>query len=276
MKMTPVSLLTQTRLWLKKHHIRVSKRLGQHFLVDETILEHIIQYANLSNSDQVLEIGTGNGVLTRALANHAQRVFTIEHDSHLFEILTEELAPNPKITLIFGDAVKIAWPPCDRLVANLPYSISSPVLFRFYSSEIPTAVLMLQKEFADRLGAQPGSKQYGRLSVMTAYHASVETLEDVSPNSFFPPPKVASAIVHVQRRTHPPFSVVSPKLFSQLTTALFNQRRKKIRTPLQSFLGKPTFVQLQARLAWLDYRVEELSPGQIAELSNNIHEALGE
>jgi len=274
--MSPTSLLSQTKLWLQKHQIHVSKRLGQHFLIDEAILERILQYANLKDDEQVLEIGSGTGVLTRALAEHTQHVFSIEQDSNLYRILSEEFSSNPRVTLFHGDAVKIRWPQCDRLVANLPYSISSPVLFRFYSSEIPSAVLMLQKEFAERLSAQPGSKQYGRLTVMTAYQASVELLEEVSPNSFYPPPKVSSAIVRLQREMQPPFLVKDPELFSRVTTALFNQRRKKIRTPLQSLIGKHEFIELQAKLRWLDRRAEELSPEQIGYITNILSEALKE
>lgn len=274
--MSPVSLLSQTKIWLKKHQIHVSKRLGQHFLINEAILERILQYADLKSNDKVLEIGTGTGVLTRALAGHSEHVFSIEQDSNLHGILSEEFASNPSVTLIHGDAVKLAWPPCDKLVANLPYSISSPVLFRFYSSEIPSAVLMLQKEFADRLSAQPGSKQYGRLTVMTAYQASVELLEVVPPDSFHPPPKVSSAVVRLERRTQAPFLVKDLDLFSRVTAVLFNQRRKKIRTPLQSLIGKTKFTELQNILTGLDHRVEELSPEQIAYLSNILYEALKE
>jgi len=272
--MSPASLLAQTKLWLKKHHIHVSKQLGQHFLIDERILERILQFASLKDDNQILEIGTGTGVLTRALAAHTQRVFSIEQDSNLYRILSEEFSSNSRVTLIHGDAVKITWPQCDQLIANLPYNISSPVLFRFYSSGIPSAVLMLQKEFADRLCAQPGTKQYGRLTVMTAYQASVELLEVVSPDSFYPPPNVSSAIVRLQRKKQPPFLVKDPDLFSRVTTALFNQRRKKIRTPLQSLIGKREFIKLQDTLTGLDYRVEELSPEQIAHISNILHEAL--
>ena len=274
--MSPPSLLSQTKLWLKKHKLHTSKRLGQHFLIDEAILDRILQFASLKEQDQILEVGTGTGTLTRALAEHTQRVFSIEQDSTLYKILSEEFSSNPRVTLIHGDAVKIVWPQCDKLVANLPYSISSPVLFRFYSSKIPSAVLMLQKEFADRLSAQPGSKQYGRLTVMTAYQASVELLEVVSPDSFYPPPTVSSAIVRLHRKKQPAFLVKDPNLFSRVTTTLFNQRRKKIRTPLQSLIGKHAFVRLQDTLIGLDNRVEELSPEQIAHISNILHEALKE
>ncbi|MHA2316024.1 MAG: 16S rRNA (adenine(1518)-N(6)/adenine(1519)-N(6))-dimethyltransferase RsmA, partial [Candidatus Hermodarchaeia archaeon] len=170
--MTPGTLLTRTQQWLKAHNIRVSKQLGQHFLVNERVLERIIETADLSLNDRILEIGTGNGILTHKLADHVQQVYTIEKDMKLVEILSQELAPIRQIQVIQGDAVKIEWPQSDKLIANLPYSISSPVLFKFFESNIPMAVLMLQKEFGERLTATPGTKQYGRLTVMAAYHAT--------------------------------------------------------------------------------------------------------
>ncbi|MFX0170045.1 MAG: 16S rRNA (adenine(1518)-N(6)/adenine(1519)-N(6))-dimethyltransferase RsmA [Candidatus Hodarchaeota archaeon] len=270
------SLLSQTKHWLKKHHIRVSKRLGQHFLINDAILERIIQCADLSENHRVLEIGSGNGVLTRALAKHVQRVYAIEQDPHLFQILLEELSPNPKISLIQGDAVKSEWPKCDRLVANLPYSISSPVLFRFFEAEIPTAVLMLQKEFAERLEAQPGTKQYGRLTVMTAYYAEVEVKKVVPPEAFYPPPKVASTITRIQRRTQPAFSVNDLRVFSEVTAVLFNQRRKKILSPIRSLVGEKRLEILREKIPWLDQRVEDLSPEQIAAISNAVEGELRE
>ncbi len=270
--MTPGTLLTRITQWLKTHDIRVSKRLGQHFLVNEEVLERIIEYAELSINDRVLEIGTGNGVLTQALAEHVHQVYTIEKDTKLFQILSEELKSDKRIQLIQGDATTIEWPQCDKLVANLPYTISSPVLFKFFESNIPTAVVMLQKEFGDRLVAQPKSKQYGRLTVMAAYHATVELIAVVAPDSFYPPPAVASALVWIQKNLEPTFTVKDSVLFGETVTALFNQRRKKIRTPLKAFLGKREFQRIQARIPWLDQRVEELEPEQIAKISNIIYE----
>ena len=270
--MTPGTLLTRTTQWLKRHELRVSKQLGQHFLVDEEVLNRTIKYGQLSEDELVLEIGTGTGVLTQALADHVQRVYTIEKDRELFQALSEELGTDPRIHLIHGDATQIDWPRCDKLVANLPYTISSPVLFRLFESEIPSAVVMLQKEFGERLSAQSGSKQYGRLTVMTAYHATVELLEVVPPESFYPPPAVSSALVRITRRTHPPFEVKDVELFEQVVLALFNQRRKKIRTPLKAFVGNQQFQKLQGEIPWLNHRVEKLTPEQIAEISNILHE----
>ena len=271
--MTPGTLLTRTQQWLKTHNVRVSKRLGQHFLVNERVLERIIETADLSLDDRILEIGTGNGTLTQALADHVQQVYTIEKDMNLFRILSQELESNQRIQVIQGDAVKIEWPQSDKLIANLPYGISSPVLFRFFESNIPMAVLMLQREFGERLTATSGSKKYGRLTVMAAYYAAVELLELVTPESFYPPPEVSSALVRIHQYSQPTFPVKDVSLFGQITTVLFNQRRKKIRTPLKSFLGKHDFQQIQAKIPWLDKRAEELDPEQIAEVSNIIYEA---
>jgi len=270
--MTPGTLLTRTTQWLKRHELRVSKQLGQHFLVDEEVLNRTIEYGHLSANDLILEIGTGTGVLTQALADHVQLVYTIEKDRKLFDVLSAELGTNTRIQLIHGDATQIDWPLCDKLVANLPYAISSPVLFRLFESEIPSAVVMLQKEFGERLTAQSGSKQYGRLTVMTAYHATVELLEVVTPESFYPPPAVSSALIRITRQPHPPFEVKDVELFGQVVIALFNQRRKKIRTPLKTLLGNQQFQKIQADIPWLNQRVEELTPEKIAEISNILHE----
>ncbi|MFW9984065.1 MAG: 16S rRNA (adenine(1518)-N(6)/adenine(1519)-N(6))-dimethyltransferase RsmA [Candidatus Odinarchaeota archaeon] len=270
--MTPGTLLTRTKQWLKTHNVRVSKQLGQHYLVNERVLEHIIESANLSQDDRILEIGTGTGALTQALVDHVQQVYTIEKDTKLFRLLSQELESNQRIQVIQGDAVKIEWPQSDKLIANLPYSISSPVLFKFFKSNIPMAVLMLQREFGERLIATPGTKQYGRLTVMATYYAAVELLELVTPESFYPSPEVSSALVRIHRRSQPIFAVKDVNLFGQITTVLFNQRRKKIRTPLKSFLGQHDFQQLQDKIPWLNQRVEELEPGKIAEISNIIYE----
>jgi 16S rRNA (adenine1518-N6/adenine1519-N6)-dimethyltransferase len=269
---TPGTLLARTKQWLRTHNIRVTKRLGQHFLIDAKVLTQIIEYANLSNSDRILEIGTGNGVLTQHLADKVEHVYTVEKDSRFYQILATELASDNRITLIHGDAVQIGWPKVNKLVANLPYTISSPVLFKFFEADIPMAVVMLQKEFAERLIAEPNSKQYGRLTVMAAYHAKIKLLEYIAPESFYPPPAVDSAIVQLHQQKISPFVVKDKNLFGKLTTALFNQRRKKIRTPLKVVLGNRRFQQIHEKLPWLNQRVEELSPEQIANIANIISE----
>jgi len=273
------NLRTQTLRWLQTHGIALSKRLGQHFLVDETILAHIVNHAQIRSTDTVLEIGPGAGTLTRALAQRAQHVTAIEKDTRLFRALQSEMGANPRLTILRGDALRIDWPSCTKLVANLPYGISSPVIFRFLDSGIPFAVLMLQQEFAERLVAPVGTKDYGRLTVMVDYLAAVELLEELESKCFYPEPAVGSALVRGTRRKTPAFALADPALFAQLVAALFAQRRKKSRTPLSAFLQRKglTSARLQSvlgRISCLDKRAEELSPQQLAQIANTVHEEL--
>jgi len=277
--MTSGSLRTQTLRWLHTHGIAVSKRLGQHFLVDETVLERILDHAHITSTDVVLEIGPGAGTLTRGLAQRAQRVIAIEKDSRLFEALQSEMGADPRLTILRGDALRIDWPLCTKLVANLPYGISSPAIFRFLDSKIPTAVLMLQREFADRLVAPVGTKDYGRLTVMVDYMGTVDLLEEIRRKCFYPEPAVDSALVRVTRRQTPAFALADPTLFAKLVAALFGQRRKKVRTPLSAFIQQQGLAphRLQGvldRIPWLDRRAEELSPPELAQMANTVHEEL--
>ncbi|MFX1563254.1 MAG: 16S rRNA (adenine(1518)-N(6)/adenine(1519)-N(6))-dimethyltransferase RsmA [Promethearchaeota archaeon] len=275
--MTEGSLLTRTRRLLRNYGISTIKRLGQHFLIDDNVLNRILDYADIESNDDVLEIGAGIGTLTKALAKRARQVFTIEKDTRLCRALREEFGADSRITIIEGDAVKVEWPRCNKLVANLPYTISSPVIFKFLSTQFPFAVLMVQQEFAQRLAAKVNTKEYGRLTVMADYAATIDFLEKVDPMCFYPPPAVTSAIVRIKRRTSPPYKIEDFPLYTHLITALFNQRRKKIRTPLKSFLQglelKPSCIgAIQEQIPWLDHRVEQLSPRQLADISNTIHE----
>jgi 16S rRNA (adenine1518-N6/adenine1519-N6)-dimethyltransferase len=277
--MTPGNLRTQTLRWLHSHGIAVSKRLGQHFLIDETVLEHILDHAAITASDVVLEIGSGAGTLTRALAQRAQRVIAIEKDARLFEALQSELRANPRLTIVRGDALKIDWPSCTKLVANLPYGISSPAIFRFLESKTRIAILMLQREFAERLVAPVGAKDYGRLTVMAGYLGSVELLEQISSKCFYPEPSVDSALVRITRHRVPALALANPELFAQLVVALFGQRRKKVRTPLSRFIqqqGLPPsrLRSILGRVPWLDQRAEELSPQELAQIANIVDEEL--
>ena len=258
---------------MRRHGLTPSRERGQHFLVCEQVLNSILDYASISPTDKILEIGAGIGTLTVALAQRAGHVFAIEKDASLCRALEAELGDDPRITIIQGDAVKIDWPPCDKLVANLPYTISTPILFRFLSTRIPLAVLMLQREFAERLTAKAGTREYGRLTVMASYSSTVELLEYVEPSCFYPQPQVTSALVRIVRRPKPAFMVKDFTLFSQLVTALFGQRRKKIRTPLRAFLrnlGLPAdrISDMLLQIPWLDKRAEQLAPEQLANIAN--------
>ncbi len=279
--MPPEGLLTQTQRWLRARGITATKRLGQHFLICDEVLSRTIDYADLAQNDTILEIGAGIGTLTRALASQVQHVYAIEKDPKLHDALQKEFEGSTRITFIRGDAVKVEWPSTTKLVANLPFGISSPVLFKFLSSEIPVAILMLQREFAERLTASAGSKIYGRLTVMSTYIATSEILEYVAPNCFHPPPEVTSALVRIKRRTEPAFNVVNHSLFTKLVISFFNQRRKKIRSPLIALLRemklKPHSIEeIKSRIPWLDLRAEKLKPEELAEIANIIHKVLSD
>ena len=237
-------------------------KLGQNFLVEESVAEREVNYANITKKDVVLEIGSGKGILTNKLARKAKKVIAIEIDKKLFDSLQEQVFDN--VELIHGDAVEIDFNDLikfNKIVANLPFQISSPITFKILDYDFELAVLIYQKEFADRLVAKPKSKNYSRLTVNTYYQAKCELLEIVPSVCFKPQPKVDSSIIKLTKRINPPFSVLNEDFFFELTKKLFNNRRKKIRN----------IVNLDDNVPYLNNRVEELAPHQIGELSNILY-----
>jgi len=240
------------------------KKLGQNFLIDHHVVEREVAYAQITKDDVVLEIGPGKGILTTELAEKARKVIAIEIDKQLVEHLHKVVPRN--VELIHADALKIDFttlPTFNKIVSNLPFQISSPITFKFLENRFGMAVLIYQKEFADRMVAKPGTKDYSRLSVSTYYMAKCELLEIVSKTLFYPQPKVDSCIIRLTPRSSPPFSVVNESFFFDLTNKLFNHRRKKIKTTLNKI-----YERLDKDIPYLDKRVEELAPEQIGELSN--------
>jgi len=239
------------------------QRFGQHFLIDLSVASREVGYAKLTNDDIVLEIGPGLGVITRLLAQKAKQVIAIEIDQRLVDKLKTALPEN--VTLISGDALSIDFqtlPRFTKIVSNLPFKISSPITFKFLESSFSRAILIYQKDFAERLVALPGKKEYSRLTVGVTYKAHCRILEDVSRSCFSPAPKVDSSIVELTPREKPLFNVENERFFFELTKQLFNHRRKKIRYTIRSLYGD------LEQLPYLDQRVEELTPEQIGELSN--------
>lgn len=239
------------------------QRLGQHFLIDASVAEREITYAQVTKNDVVLEIGPGKGIITCALAKKAKQVIAIEIDPHLVDQLQPLLPDN--VTLICDDALTVDFntlPRFTKIVSNLPFEISSPLIFKFLKSRFSVAVLIYQKDFAERLVAYPGTKEYSRLTVGVSYKARCRILEIVPRESFSPPPKVDSAVVELIPYEKPRFTVKNEELFFELTKQLFNHRRKKIRSTLKTLYGDID------SLPHLDKRVEELSPEQIGALSD--------
>ncbi|MFA4956059.1 MAG: 16S rRNA (adenine(1518)-N(6)/adenine(1519)-N(6))-dimethyltransferase RsmA [Candidatus Methanoperedens sp.] len=238
----------------------------QHFLIDKQVLERIIGYGKLTKADTVLEIGAGYGNLTAKLAKKAGKVVAIEIDT--------ELAPSIKkaenVEVITGDALKEEFPLFNKVISNLPYSISSPVTFKLLQHGFELGILMYQHEFAKRLVASAGSKDYGRLSIAVQYHAQVDILEVVSRRAFSTPPEVDSAIVRVVPRP-PPYEVRDVDFFMKFITAAFSQRRKKLKNAIlnnAAMLGIKESALEKLPQDIIEQRAETLSPEELAKLAD--------
>ena len=244
------------------HSRRKQKMLGQNFLIDSNISKRIVDSAEISKGEKILEIGPGRGALTELLSSKGNLI-AIEKDKWLAVVLKQKFKEN--VEIIEGDILKWDVPPIDVIVANLPYSISSPILFRLFSYEWTRAVLMFQEEFANRLVAKPGSKIYGRLSVMANHFVDTKKLFKVSKTAFQPQPKIHSQVVKLVRR-EPDYTLDDFETFEKVVKSIFTHRRKKIRNCI-----KLTFPNLDLdNLNYMDLRAEILTPSEIAELSNSI------
>ena len=246
--------------------------IGQNFLVDKNVAKREVDYASITKDDVVLEVGPGDGILTKLLAEKAKKVIAIELDKSLVKNLKNSIPDN--VELIHNDALKVDFdsiPKFNKIVSNLPFQISSPITFKFLDHDFSLAVLIYQKEFAARMVASPGSKDYSRLSVGVYYKGICELLETIPKTCFKPQPKVDSCMVRLIPRKTPPFFVTDEKFFFDLTKNLFNHRRKKIKSTL-----KEIYKLNQKDVPHLDNRVEELTPEQIGDLSNIIFKKLHE
>ena len=191
------SLSKTTKDILNKYGIKLNKNLGQNYLIDKNKRDQIVNFGNISNDDVILEIGAGIGTLTIELAKKAKKVIAIEQDAKICEILANRLKEEKisNVELINDDALKVDFPKFTKIISNLPYQISSPITFKFLDYDFDLAVLMYQKEFADRMNGEVASKNYSRLSAMLYFRCDVEKLTDVSQESFIPKPQIDSTVV---------------------------------------------------------------------------------
>lgn len=227
-------LAQETSQLLKKHQIRLDRRKGQNYLINNHILGKIIESANLNDSDVVLEIGAGIGTLTIPLARKAAKVVAFEQDKRIVRLLQERLQELEisNVEILEGDATKMEFPDFNKVVSNLPYQISSPITFKLLKYDFDYAILMYQLEFAQRMVAQPDTSNYSRLSVMMNLCTHTELLFKVPKNAFLPPPRISSAVIKLKPQKN---SQVN-EFFVKTCRALFQHKKKKSgKALLQSF-----------------------------------------
>ena len=270
--MERINLLRRAKHLLRLYGFFPKKRLGQNFTVDSDILQRLISFASLTKDDVVLEVGAGFGFLTQLLSRECKKVIAVEVDPRLVNFLRKQLHSLRNVDLIEGDILKVSIPPFNKVVSAPPYSISSPLLFRLLENKFDWAVLILQKEFAERLAASVGSKDYGRLTVTIYYRADVELLDYVPRDMFYPPPDVDSMMVRLKPRA-PPFQVDDEETFFEVVRTLFTQRNKKVRNALIPFLRKREMtgkeaVELADSIVYSAKRVRDLAPEDFGILTN--------
>ena len=224
---------------LQKYQFNFQKKFGQNFLIDTHVLDKIIAAADITKDDLVLEIGPGIGTMTQYLCENAREVVAVEIDKNLMPILEDTLSAYDNVTVINGDILKVDinkiveernnGKPI-KVVANLPYYITTPIIMGLFESHVPieNITVMVQKEVADRMQVGPGTKEYGALSLAVQYYAEPYIVANVPPNCFMPRPKVGSAVIRLTRHAEPPVQVKDEKLMFQLIRASFNQRRKTL------------------------------------------------
>ncbi len=223
-----MSLLEKTKHLLRINRITPNKLLGQNFLVDESVFQKLVENADLNLADVVLDVGAGFGFLTKFIAAKCGYVLAVEKDHLIASALREQLRQENNVCVIEGDVLNIDLPFFEKVVSAPPYKISSALLKWLFESRFKCAVLILQDEFANRLVAQPGTEDYGWMTVYSYYHAMVKLLDRLPRYMFYPEPAVDSVIVQLVPHRQPPFKVNDLELFSQMLKTVFAERNKKV------------------------------------------------
>ncbi len=268
---------------IKAHDFSFKKRFGQNFLIDSHVLDKIIRGAEIGKEDAVLEIGPGIGTLTQALCEAAGEVTAVEIDRDLIPILEKTLAAYDNVRIINEDILKLDLSAISekplKVVANLPYYITTPIIMGLFESGAPllSITVMVQKEVADRMQAAPGGKDYGALSLAVQYYAEAEIIANVPPNCFIPRPGVGSAVIRLTKHAAPPVQPKDEKFMFRLIRAAFAQRRKTLVNTLRNDSSLSySREQLETVLAAMGLpaavRGERLSLAEFAELSDRLME----
>ncbi|RQD74682.1 MAG: 16S rRNA (adenine(1518)-N(6)/adenine(1519)-N(6))-dimethyltransferase RsmA [Candidatus Syntrophonatronum acetioxidans] len=270
---------------IKKYNLKLSKKYGQNFLIDENVLQKIIRAGELTGEDLVLEVGSGIGTLTQALVAESKKVVALEIDDHLIPVLKDYLKDYENLHLIHGDVLRVdlrrmlpslgdkkKW----KVISNLPYNITTPLIMKLLTDRdlFSLMVLMVQREVGERITASPGGKEYGAVTVLIEMFASAEILFKVSPRVFIPPPEVESVVVRLKVREQPLHPILEEEVFCQVVRGSFQHRRKSLLNSLEASL-KMNRQRLKTLIiqAGIDpaRRGETLTAGEFANLSNIIY-----
>lgn len=272
----------KTQELVKKYNFRFSKSLGQNFLIDDSVLNDIVKGADVNSEDLVIEIGPGVGTLTAQLLNKAKRVISIELDSDLIPILQQELGEHPNFSLIHKDALKVDFnevigdEKSVKLVANLPYYVTTPIIVNLLKEgyNFNSLTIMIQKEVAERIDAEPNCKEYGSLSLLVQYYCNTEIIRKVAPSSFMPRPKVESIVIRLDRLEEPKVKVKDEKLMFEIIRSSFNMRRKTLWNGVKNIGLDKEDLKKAFEEAEIDpkRRGETLSLEEFARLSDKIYE----
>ncbi|MFA5103639.1 MAG: 16S rRNA (adenine(1518)-N(6)/adenine(1519)-N(6))-dimethyltransferase RsmA [Candidatus Margulisiibacteriota bacterium] len=288
------SISQTTKSLLEKYHLRLKKSLGQNLLVDPACLNRIIETANISKEDIVVEIGTGSGILTKEISKKAKKVISFEIDKRIFEVAKEYLFGIDNIDLRNEDFLKATLTPFSplpvkgeglgervKIVANIPYYITTPIIEKIIEinrdqpqqgNVISSVILTVQREFAERMAAKPGTKQYGSFTIFVNYYFEPEIIFYIPKSAFIPQPEVGSAVISLKPRTKSPVEVKDEKIFFETVRAAFNQRRKTLRNALSAKFEKEK-VDATLSAAGIDCkrRGETLSIQEFAKITNKFY-----
>ena len=267
----------RTKEVLSKYNMSAKKKFGQNFLIDSGVLDGIVEASGVTKEDCVLEIGPGIGSLTQYLAEAAKRVVSVEIDKTLIPVLNDTLSEYDNVTIINEDILKVDIESivkeynegrAIKVVANLPYYITTPIIMKLFESGAPidSITVMVQKEVADRMVMGPGNKDYGSLSLAVGYYAKATAVMNVPPGSFIPQPNVGSAVVHLKRYEKPAVEVGNEKYMFEIIRTAFNQRRKTLSNSLSNNPSlKATRQQVQDALT--EINIDEKARGEILSLT---------
>lgn len=274
----------KTQELVKKYNFKFSKSLGQNFLVDDSVLEDIVEGAEVCEDDLVIEIGPGVGTLTAQILKRAKKVVAVELDTDLIPILENELGDNPKFSLVHKDALKVDFneiigdEQSVKLVANLPYYVTTPIIAKLLNEgyKFKSLTIMIQKEVAERINSEPNCKEYGALSILVQYYCDTRIVRRVPPSCFMPRPKVDSIVIRLDRLEKPRVDVKDKKLFFDVVRNSFNMRRKTLWNATKGFNLSKEDLEKAFENSDIDQkrRGETLSLQEFANLADAIYDQI--